>query len=345
MSPGKKKRKGHHPEKSKSASLSSTTDEFLGFSSISSESSDDDNFHSTPDEIKNTDGNKKYEEVQEIECDKCLSMFHLSNTDVSERIYEIYNNNQMKQKGFKWFCIKCRTTDITLASFNSNLLSDIGKSISIELTKFKSEIGNEVAKINEKISSLSKSMDELDASTKKPVTWASVVSDSDKNASMVQLLAKKVTDTHKKITLDREDREKNVIIFNVSETNKDEDTKFFNQMCSQNLDFAEVPKVSMARLGAKNSDHQRPLKVSFQESWDKRKFLAKLYKLKLDKKFEGVRVAHDMCEDDRLENKRLLEEAYNRNQKEKPTDFKYKVRGPPWALKIVKVFPKNGSGK
>ena len=253
----------------------------------------------------------------------------------------------MKQKGFKWFCIKCRTTDITPTSSNSNStqLSDISKSISVELAKFKSEIGNDVAKINEKISSLSKSMDKLDASTKKPVTWASVVGDSDKNASMVQLLAKKVTDTHKKLTLDREDRENNVIIFNVPETNKDDDIKFFNQMCSQSLDFVDVPKVSMARLGAKTSDHQRPLKVSFQESWDKRKFLAKLYKLKLDKKFERVRVAHDMCEDDRLENKRLLKEAYILNQKEQPTDFKYKVRGPPWALRIVKVFPKNGSGK
>ena len=101
----------------------------------------------------------------------------------------------MKQKGFKWFCIKYRTTDLTPTSSNSNSnpLSDIGKSISVKLAKFKSEIGNDVAKINEKISSLSKSIDELDASTKKPVTWASVVgdSDSDKNVSMVQVLAKK----------------------------------------------------------------------------------------------------------------------------------------------------------
>ena len=55
-------------------------------------------------------------------------------------------------------------------------------------------------------------MDELNASIKKQVTWASVVGDlgSDKNANMVQLLAKKVTNTHKKLTADREDRENNV---------------------------------------------------------------------------------------------------------------------------------------
>jgi len=184
-----------------------------------------------------------------------------------------------------------------------------------------------VAKINEKISILFKSMDELDASTKKPLTWTSVVgnSGSEKSTSVVQLLAKKVTDTHKKLTLDREDRENNVIIFSVSETDKDNDIKTFNQMCNQSLGFVDAPKVSMTRLGTKRSNHKRPIKVSFQERWDKRKFLAKLYKLKQDEKFQGIRVAHDMCEDDRLENKRLLKVAYSRNQREQPTDFKYKV--------------------
>ena len=284
-----------------------------------------------------------------IECSKCLSCFHLTCSDVSKKIYDMFDKNQMKQLGFKWFCIKCRTMDTTAPSTNSdeNLLSDISKSVSAELAKFELKIAKDVAKIEETISSLSKSMDELNVSSKKQVTWASVVGDpgTDKNTNMVQLLAKKVTDTHKKLTLDREDRENNVIIFNVSETDKDGDSKFFDQMCSQNLEFADVPKVSITRLGAKSSDHQRPLKVSFQENWNKRKFLANLYKLKLDKKFERIRVAHDMCEDDRSENKRLLKEAYNRNQKEKPTDFKYKVRCPPWALRIVKVSSKNGSGK
>ena len=50
--------------------------------------------------------------------------------------------------------------------------------MSVDLAKCKSEIGNDFAKINEKISILSKSMDKLDASIKKPVTWASVVGNS-----------------------------------------------------------------------------------------------------------------------------------------------------------------------
>ena len=49
-------------------------------------------------------------------------------------------------------------------------------------------------------------MDELDASAKKRVIWASVVGYSgyEKNTSVVQLFAKKVTDAHRKLTLERE---------------------------------------------------------------------------------------------------------------------------------------------
>ena len=92
---------------------------------------------------------------------------------------------------------------------------------------------------------------------------------------------------------------------------------------------------------SKNKEHERPLKVSFHQSFDKRKFLSSLYKLKSDSKFDEIRVSHDMCEADRAENGRLLQEAYQRNQKIKNAGYKWKVRGPPWALRIVKVFAKN----
>ena len=44
-----------------------------------------------------------------------------------------------------------------------------------------------------------------------------------------------------------------------------------------------------------------------------------------------------MSLEDRIENKKLLKEAFELNQKEQSTDYKYKVRGPPWAMNIIKV--------
>ena len=70
-------------------------------------------------------------------------------------------------------------------------------------------------------------------------------------------------------------------------------------------------------------------------------FLLSLKKLKDNDRYKDIRVANDMSEEDRAANKRLLKEAYQKNQDEKPTDYKYKVRGPPHDLKIVKVYAKN----
>ena len=109
-------------------------------------------------------------------------------------------------------------------------------------------------------------------------------------------------------------------------------------MCSQTLLLSVIPEVKMIRLGAKKSNHHRPLKVTFDDTWKKRTFLSNLYKLKNVKKFEKISVAHDMSLEDRDESKRLRNEAKDRNKELDSTDYRFKVRGPPWAMKIVKVF-------
>ena len=174
------------------------------------------------------------------------------------------------------------------------------------------------------------------------MTYASIVSNK-QNESVIKSFAKEVANSQQKLTVDREEREKNIMIFNVPE-DKDKlnaDMEFFKSMCSETLEYENVPKVEIARPKFKPNNHHRPIKVCFDQSWDKRKFLSSLWKLKTDKKFDNIRISHDMNEEDRRENKKLLKEAYQKNVEEKNTEFKYKVRGPPWAMKIVKVFTKN----
>ena len=119
---------------------------------------------------------------------------------------------------------------------------------------------------------------------------------------IVQKIAKEVTDTQKRIQVDRDEREKNIIIFNVPESdgpNSLSDAEFFKSMCEKTLKLKDTPEVTMLRLGAKKKDSIRPIKVSFQESWEKRKLLCNLFKLKEHKQY-------DMSQDDRQENGRLL---------------------------------------
>ena len=164
--------------------------------------------------------------------------------------------------GFKCFCIKYRAIDIKSTS-TSNLFSYISKDISAELVSFESEIGKDV----EKVSVLFKPINERGVFLKKPVTWAPVVGNPgyDKNTSMVHLLAKKLIDTHKKLTLQREDKETNVIIFNICETDKDADSKFFNQMCKkcQNFKIVDVSRYQWPDLEREDHIMKNHLKCPF----------------------------------------------------------------------------------
>ena len=148
MSPGKKKRKGHHPKKSKSTSLSSSTDEFLGFSSMSEESSDDDNFHSIPDEVKNIDDNKEDVKSQSccvckdrivnsddfMECDGCRGVFHLPCSDFNKEVFTVLK----KQKCFgdiMWCCTQCKTRGTKVRPPQDDTMINLIKALQVRVSK------------------------------------------------------------------------------------------------------------------------------------------------------------------------------------------------------------------
>ena len=84
------------------------------------------------------------------------------------------------------------------------------------------------------------------------------------------------------------------------------------------------------------------MKVCFTSNFDKRKFLSSLHKLDdASRDLKQVSVKHDFSPDERQRSKELFAEAQAKNQAENPADFLYKVRGPPHALKIVKVYKKH----
>ena len=168
--------------------------------------------------------------------------------------------------------------------------------------------------------------------------------ESKDSGNLAQALAKQVVNTQKQMTSDREKRENNVIIFNVEEkdsSSSDDDVSFFNSLYKQTLKLGDTPEIKVSRVGVRKENNTRPMRVVFTENSNKRKFLANLYKLKPHEKFQNIQINHDMSKTDREEKKKLLKEAYLMNEKETDSDFKYKVRGPPWSMSIVKVFAKN----
>ena len=182
---------------------------------------------------------------------------------------------------------------------------------------------------------------------------------------MASEIAREVVDHSAKMVHEREGRENNVILFNAKESpsqdalaRKQHDKKLFDVMCNQVLGKPLLIE-NVTRIGKKNDDvnnaaesdtdtdenfkeNPRPIKVRFTSVLDKRKFLSSLSNLKdAPTELQNISVTQDLSPDERAKSKQLLKKAYVMNQEEKPADFLYKVRGPPHAMRIVKIFKKH----
>ena len=291
----------------------------------------------------NPNNNCTDEQVLELRCIECKKIFNTADLMMDKTTYDILTS--MEHWGSRWHCLQCLSETNPLKLDNHQENKTLDKTTKNEIDKIQIRINELQTTMDAKLNTL---IEKLNTSTTtKPSevnskSWAEIVC-GDKitdSGAIVQNFAKQVANTQKQIATDREERENNVIIFNVPEEGtdtKENDALFFTSLCKENLKLAEVKDVKITRLGIRRETNTRPLKVSFDQNWDKRKFLSSLFRLKNIENFSNLRVSHDMSESDRTENKRLLKEAHRMNDEEKPEGFKYKVRGPPWAMKIVKV--------
>ena len=196
---------------------------------------------------------------------------------------------------------------------------------------------------------VSQQLDDFKADFKAKHSWADIASKGSESGEIITTFAKKVADTQFQLSHDRQEREKNIMMFNVKESQSEEnqqihDESLFSDLCCQTLGFKKVPEAKIIRIRSKRTEYSNPIKVTFSTSWDKRMFLANLYKLKTSETFSGIRVSHDMNLEDRSRNKELLKEAYELNNNvDKSSNIRFKVRGPPGAQKILKVFQKNSN--
>ena len=275
------------------------------------------------------------EENLKLQCHDCEKEFTATQLAMDSTTYYIITS--MFKNGIRWHCQEC------LSNENSQdpLQKQIQK-LSQQMTSMTTQI-TKIAQVQEK---MEKSNTNTTNAAETPSTSAASsmpiwVETGKQKMDMITNLAKEVLNNQKQLSVERDEREKNVILFGINEKdnteNLDEDNQFLKTMCENALDFQEVPEVKVTRISTKKLNKIRPIKAEFTNIWHKRKFLSSLWKLKDKEQYKHVRVSHDMCIADREENRKLLQEAYKRNQEETPTTFKYKVRGPPWAMKITKV--------
>lgn len=269
-----------------------------------------------------------------MECDFCNVWFHIECGEIPEKVYEFYGGNDMDKLGFLWKCDECK-----LKKGDQKIESEIKKT-----NKALLQVQEEIIKMKKAMQENGKSLQE-EIKKAKP-SFAEIVgnSNNEKNKKAMDKFAACVVNTQKKICDDREDRKNNVIIFNLEEEGK-EKADDLNKKVEELFESMEFDKksVKVERIGKdidrkdRNRKYARPVKVNFNNSWDKRLFMSKLKNLKDQERWANTRVSHDMGMEDREESRRLLKEAYELNLINKDKRVVFRVRGPPWAMEIVKI--------
>lgn len=249
-----------------------------------------------------------------------------------------------------WTCPVCVIDVIQIPGykFNTTSCDDLVSKFDSQLDNLKNEIAD-LKVVKEELSNVSKDQNEA----KK--LWSDIVGSNVSNTeSFASTVAKEVIDQSAKAISDRESRENNIIIFNADESTSDQaserkkhDQDIFDNVCKfVNDSIISVKSITRVGKSIMNDDESepavkkiRPMKVCFSNSFDKRKFFSCLSKLReAPAELKKVRIQHDLTPQERQKTKELLSKAYEKNQSEAPVDFLYKVRGPPHAIKIVKVY-------
>lgn len=244
-----------------------------------------------------------------------------------------------------WFCPIC-AKKFKGQDGESNLLTDkLLNSLNEKFETLESKFQN---KLNSMLNDLPEKVNK---------TWAEVVSENDIISNSANKLSVPVCNvkeviketmlTHEKEIQDREARETNIILHNVVENNdtnfsKTNDIDFVNNLFKNvlKIEDIETPKSSY-RLGKQqeNTLKSRPLKVCLKTKSDKYKVMASLHRLKeAGEGFNKLSVTDDMTIEERKIRKEKVIEAKNLEEKESENGkWIFRVRGPPWDLKILKL--------
>ncbi len=145
---------------------------------------------------------------------------------------------------------------------------------------------------------------------------------------------------------EQESRKCNIILHNVQEKQSEnpeerakhdrEQLKELGKVCKENIKKEDL--VNIKRLGKVNPNKPRPLLVEFKDEEKKRALMNNLVNLsKAPESLKRISVQHDLTKKQREEEKKLREHGRKMETEDESGEFNYRIRGPPWARRIVKM--------
>lgn len=260
-------------------------------------------------------------------CDSCEVWHCYKCLDVSEKLFKAINEQQNTSMLFV-ICLKCRKWPVS-TSLKRNVIEEVKEkfdALSVKLEKlndldkkFEENLG-----IVKKITKVEKNVEESLKIVKtqvevNKVNYADIVKKSVEAKEEI-LNVRKVVKLSAQDLYEQEERDRSVIFFNKSESDKDtniqrndDDLAFVKSFIKDGICISPQEIQSSFRLGfykADDVDHKRPIKVIFANKLGQSKVVEHLYRLKnADEQYKSISVDIDRSISQRQHYKKLVVEA------------------------------------
>ncbi len=283
---------------------------------------------------------------QALECETCHQMFHTQCENVNKTQFNcISASSKGKGKGksrVHWYCNTCDIVTNDWMRSMSTLHAN-QQQLEVRVNKLEEKVDKKADKEDvEEIKNKVEGLEEKINSTQENGPGNPQPSTSTGEGTTMEVI---------KEMKDQEDRMRNIIFFNIPESNSSdmndrtkhdkEEVKELTKFCNATIKKDDMIKA--IRLGKKpTSNKPRPLLIELNaNSEDKKKALFKnLSKLQnAPAKYKSISVQNDLTQKQREQEKLLREEA-KKKEEAASGEAKFKVRGPPWDRRIVRTDTK-----
>ncbi|VDI46291.1 Hypothetical predicted protein [Mytilus galloprovincialis] len=270
---------------------------------------------------------KKTDKV--LECDYCRKHNCISCLSMPATLY----NHLSNRADIKWFCSLCNET------VEKNLRHDreIEEKCRLFMEKFEQRVVTLETKVEQMVT----------VETVKTIINEEFKSEITPHSGHASATTPDdvITETVKEMK-DRERRKNNAIFFNVPEPKSNVKSEKSAQDTESITDIGKRIDVEMEkRLGKKYEEENkhRPLLVTFDSDTIKRNVFKNFSKLRDESDFgsddnNNIGISHDMTPKEKEELTQLKEKAKEKEEKSQGK-FRFRVRGPPWAMYIKKLSP------
>ena len=274
-------------------------------------------------------------EAKMLECKRCKQHYCIACLKQSEEMYKLI----AQEEDFMWFCTNCREkvektieTDFEIET----KCNEIMKKHEDRLSKLEEEMPTKCSE--DRVREIFKEEQKKDQSSGALQTGDRIIN----NEPQV------VVNTVLNEIDDRKARENNMVIYGMEEIhsqNREVRLNHDKEMVESILDTCEVRDktvVKIIRLGKFDEEKKRrPVLVNFGSLEQKLQIFRQASKLKnAGPKLSSIKVSNDLTKSERENEKKLFLQAKQLEEKSLG-ESRFRVRGPPWARKVVKLSKGN----